>query len=115
MPYQPYDTGWIRSIYGGICLALFLHSRGLIPHVTSVICYNNIIIPIIELLNKFCEFIGNAIIVFGSVIVRCESFFFQQFNYIDPIFTTIQMVGSVFNDINTNIKPPALRYAPSNI
>jgi hypothetical protein len=117
MPYQPYDTGWIRSIYGGICLAWFLHSRSLIPHVTSVTCYNNIFIPIIELLNKFCEFIGNAIIAFGSIIVRCESFFFHQFNYIDPIFTTIQMIGSVFNDIdiNINIKPPTLRYVPSNI
>jgi hypothetical protein len=115
MPYQPYDTGWIRSIYGGVCLAWFLQSMGLIPHVTSVMCYNNIFIPIIELLNKLCEFIGNTIITFGSVIVRCESFFFQRFNYIDPIFTTIQMIGSVFNDININIQPPALRYVPSNI
>jgi hypothetical protein len=115
MPYQPYDTGWIKSIYRGICLSWFLHSRGLLPHVASVICYNNTCIPLIELLNMFYELIGNAIIAFGSGIIRCESFIFNRFDYINPIFTCIQRMGSIASNISINSDPPSLRYYRSNI
>jgi hypothetical protein len=87
------------------------------PHVTSVMCYNNILIPFIELLNKFCEFIVNIIISFGSGIYQCESIIFNRFNYVDPIFNGIHTIGSLFNILNIdNIdSPPTNRYAPSNI
>jgi hypothetical protein len=115
MPYQPYDTGWITSVYGGICLTWFLYSRGCLPHVTSVLCYNNIFIPFIELLNKFCELIGNSIITIGSGIIRCESAIFKRFNYINPIFTTIDGIESLFSRIDIDIGTPTTQYAPSNV
>jgi hypothetical protein len=58
MPYEPYDTGWTKYIYGIICLTWFLYSRGCLTHITSVLCYNDIFIPFIGLLTRFCEFIG---------------------------------------------------------
>lgn len=105
MPYQPYDTGWIKSIYGGICLTWFLYSRGCLPHVTSVLCYNNIFIPFIEFLNKFYEFIGNIIIAFGSAVCYCESVLFNRFNYIDPIFNSLTMIQQLFSNINISCSP----------
>jgi hypothetical protein len=110
MPYQAYDTGWIKFIYGGgICLVWFLHSKGLLPHAASVIiCYNNIVILIIELLNRFCELTGNIIIAFGNRVIQCESFIFERFNYITCIFTCIQRMESIFNNININNNPPVV-------
>jgi hypothetical protein len=83
--------------------------------VTSVLCYNNIFIPFIEILNKFCELIGNTIITVGSGIVRCESAVFKRINYIDPIFTIIHRIESLFNRIDIDIGTPTTQYAPSNI
>jgi hypothetical protein len=115
MPYEPYDTGWTKSIYGTLCLTWFLYSRGCLTYVTSVLCYNNIFIPFIRLLTKFCEFTGNLIISFGSGIIRFESIMFNRFNYINPIFTGINAIGSVFNHININIGTGTRQYGPSNV
>jgi hypothetical protein len=82
---------------------------------TSVLCYNNIFIPFIELLNRFCEFIGNGIITIGSGIVRCKSTIFKRFNYINPIFTTIHVTESLFRRIDLDIGTPTTQYAPSNV
>jgi hypothetical protein len=117
MPYEPYDTGWTKSIYGTLCLTWFLYSRGCMTHVTSVLCYNSFFIPFIGLLTTFCEFIGNLIIAFASGIVRSESIIFNQFNYIDPIFTSITAMGYLFNHININldIGRSTRQYVPSNV
>jgi hypothetical protein len=112
MRYQPYDTGW--SIYGGICLTWFLYSRGLLPHITSVLCCYHMFIPIIELLNRFCELISNIIVSFGASIVHCESTLFNHFNYINPIFTSIEYIESIFNISHINIGPPKVQYHRSN-
>jgi hypothetical protein len=114
MPYQPYDTGWCKFIYGGICLTWFFHSRGLLPHIVSVLCYNNMFIPIIEILNRFCELIGNIIVSFGALIVRCESTIFNNVNYIYPIFTGIIYIESLFNISHINIGPPKVQHHRSN-
>jgi hypothetical protein len=78
-------------------------ARGCLTHITSVLCYNNIFIPFIGFLTKFCEFTGNFIIAFGSGIIRCKSIVFERFNYISPIFTSISAIESLFNNININI------------
>jgi hypothetical protein len=114
MPYQPYDTGWCKSIYGGICLTWFLYSRGLLPRIISVLCYNNTVIPIIEMLNRFCEFIGNAIVSFGASIVQCEAIAFHHFNYINPIFTSITYIESILNIDRINIGHPTIHRRRSN-
>jgi hypothetical protein len=77
MPYEPYNTGWIKPIYGAMCLTWFLLSNGLLPHVASVTCYNNIFIPFTKLINKFCEFLGNVIVSIGSKLIQFESFIFN--------------------------------------
>ena len=93
MPFEPYNTGWIKSIYGGICLAWFLYTRGCLPHVISVMCYNNIIfIQMVELVNKLFQMIGSTIIAVGTVIVKAESLVFTHFNYIEPIYNGFQQI-----------------------
>jgi hypothetical protein len=82
MPYEPYDTGWIKSIYRGICLSWFLYSQGLLPHVASVLCYNNISIPLVEMISKLLELIGNIIVSFAKIFTQCEATLFNHFDYI---------------------------------
>jgi hypothetical protein len=106
MPYQPYDTGWIKFVYGALCLTWFLSSNGLPPHLMSVACYNNIFVPFTKLINKLCELLGNVIVLFGSGIIRCESAVFSYFNYIDPVFDGIQYIKSIFDNINIDIASP---------
>jgi hypothetical protein len=83
--------------------------------VTSILCYNSIFIPSIELINKSCEFIGNGIITIGSGIIRCESAVFKRFNYINPIFATIHGIESVFRRIDLDIGTATTQYAPLNV
>jgi hypothetical protein len=92
----------------------FLYSRGLLPHIISVLCYNNMFIPIIEILNRFCKLIGNIIVSFGASIARCESIVFNHFNYINPIFTGINCIESIFNISRINIGPPKVQHHRSN-
>jgi hypothetical protein len=115
MPYQPYNTGWTKSIYGGICLAWFLYIRGLLPHVISVLCYNHTFIPIMALINKWYELIGNAIVLTGKTIIKCEATIFERFNYIAPIYNIIKQVEYVFTYFDINIGPPSTQHIPSNI
>jgi hypothetical protein len=114
MPYEPYDTGWIKSIYGGICLAWYLYSRGLLPHVTSVLCYNNISIPLVGILNKLLELIGNIIVSFTKIFTQCEATLFNHFNYIDPIYNGIKRIESMFGKANIDIGPPTFQTNQSN-
>jgi hypothetical protein len=119
MPYQPYDTGWIKSIYGATCLIWLLCSSGSMPHLkyeAYTIYYNNIFTPIIKLFSKFCTILGSAMILFGSGIIRSESLVFNHFNYVDPIFTGIKYIKSMFtNKINIHIGPPVLHCTRHNI
>jgi hypothetical protein len=115
MPYQPYDTGWIKSIYGGACLAWYLCTRGLLPHVVSVRCYNHMFIPFIALINNWHELIGNVFVFAGRSIIKCESSIFKHFNYIDPIYNIIQRIGSIHTSLDIDIGPPNIRQVPSNI
>jgi hypothetical protein len=96
-------------------LAWFLFSNGMLPRVASVACYNNIFIPLIGLFNKFFELIGNVLILFGSGIVRCESTVFKCFNYIDPIYSGIHYIKSIFSCIDLDTPPHTLHYVPLNI
>jgi hypothetical protein len=117
MPYQPYDTGWIKSIYGGLCLAWLLCTNSSLSHLKHEIysiCYDNICIPIIELFNKLFHMIGNTIISFGEQIVKYESIIFHHFNYIDPIFNGFKRMGSIFNTISVDIGPPSFHCCRSN-
>jgi hypothetical protein len=115
MPYQPYDTGWINSIYGGACLAWYLYTRGLLPHVVSVLCYNHIFIPLIDMINSWYELIGNVIVFAGKAIIKSESSVFNRFNYIDPVFNIIQRIGSIITSLDVDIGPPNIHQVRSNI
>jgi hypothetical protein len=115
MLYEPYNTGWIKPIYGTICLTWFLLSNSRLPHIASVTCYNNIFIPFTKLINKFCEFLGNIIVSFGSKLIQFESFIFNQFNYINPIYNGLKLIESMFGNVNINTCPPSYHYVPSNI
>jgi hypothetical protein len=114
MPYQPYDTGWIRSIYAILCLTWYLVSSGTLFHITSATSYNNLFIPLIELFNKSCEPIGNIIVWFGNGIIKCESFMFQHFNYINPIYNGLKLIEFAFSNVNINVGNPSYRSNPSN-
>jgi hypothetical protein len=98
-----------------MCLTWFLLTNGLLPHVARVTCYNNIFIPFTKLINKFCEFLGNTIVSIGSNLIQFESFVFNQFNYINPIYNGLKLVENMFDNININTYPPSYHYFPSNI
>jgi hypothetical protein len=118
MPYQPYDTGWIRSIYGALCLIWLLCSNTSIPHLKYEACtiyYNIVFTPIIKLFSKIFTIIGSAMISVGNGIIQSESIIFNHFNYVDPIFTGITYIESMFsNNIHIDTGPPAFYYARSN-
>jgi hypothetical protein len=114
MPYQPYDTGWIRSFYAVLCLAWYLISSGTLSHITSVTSYNNLFVPLVEIFNKLCELIGNIIVWVGNGIIKCESFMFQHFNYINPIYNGLKFIELAFTNVDINIGNPSYRSNPSN-
>jgi hypothetical protein len=95
MPYQPYDTGWIKSIYWVLCLAWYITTSGTLLHLTSGTCYNNMVIPFIRLFNKSYEILGSIIVAFGSGIIHCESTVFKHYNYIDPIYNVLKCIEHV--------------------
>jgi hypothetical protein len=114
MPYQPYDTGWIKSIHGILCLTWFLLSHGTLAHLAAVTCYNNIFIPFIGLFNKSCELMGNVIVSCGIGIIRCESIIFKQFNYINPIYNGLKYIKSIVSNIDLDIGTPTFHCAQYN-
>jgi hypothetical protein len=67
------------------------------------------------MINKFCEFIGNVIISFGSGIIHCESIAVNHFNYIDPIYNGLKRIESIFSNSNIYSGGPKFNYHPSNI
>jgi hypothetical protein len=105
----------VKSIYGSICLTWFLYSRGLLPHIISVLLYSNIFIPVMELINKWYELIENVIVITGRTIIKCEAIIFECFNYINPIYNIIKQVESIFTNVNIDTGPPNIHHIHSII
>ena len=114
MPYEPYDTGWIKSIYGMICLTWFLYTQGCPPLVILRMCLNNIFTPVVDQVNIHLRKIAKAIVSFGTMIVKTESIIFQNFNYIDPIFNCIQRIERLVSSAKINTSP-SIGIRPSGI
>ena len=114
MPYEPYDTGWIKPIYGGMCLAWLLYSTGCLPHVISTMCYNNIFSPMVDYVSMLLRTIAKAIVSFGTMVVQTESLIFRHFNYIDPIFNCLQSIEQLVSRVNINTSP-SMALRPSGI
>jgi hypothetical protein len=112
MPYHPFDTGWIKSIYSMVCLGWFLLSTGLLPRLYSI--YNNIYIPVSEFIIHLCEFTGACAISAGNNLVQVESIVFSHIDYVAPCYKCMQCIESLFTGININIGPPKYYYTPSN-
>ena len=114
MPYEPYDTGWIQSIYSAICLGWFLLSTGLLPRFTMYSLINNIYNPLSTLTVGLCEFVGSMGLRFGTTIIQYEAVMFKKLNYIDPIYNIIQYIEGYIPSIDGG-RPPSSKYAPSNV
>jgi hypothetical protein len=114
MPYQPFDTGWIKSIYSVICLGWFLLSNGLLPRFTVYSFHNNVYIPFSRLVSLLCDYIGKSVISVGIRIIQCESFIFNRFDYVQPIYYVIKYVESFIPSFK-NSAPSSLRYRRSNV
>jgi hypothetical protein len=115
MPYHPFDTGWIKSIYSIVCFGLFLLSTGLLPRFTLYSIYNNVYIPISELIIYLCEFTGACAMSAGYKLVQVESIVFSHIDYIAPCHKCIQYIKSLYKNIHINIGPPSYYYTPLNI
>ena len=114
MPYEPYDTGWIKPIFGGICLAWFLYTEGCPPLVILRMCLNNIFTPLVEQVNVLLRMIAKVIVSFGTMVVKTESLIFHNFNYIDPIFNCLQRIEQLVSSANINTSP-SIGIRPSGI
>jgi len=90
MPYDPFDTGWNKTLYSILCLCWFLFSNGLLPRFTCYSMYNNICIPFSQMIVLICETIGNIVISVGKTIAYVESIVFLNLNYVDPIYNIIK-------------------------
>jgi hypothetical protein len=113
MPYQPYDTGWIKSIYSTICLGWFLLSTGLLPRFTLYSLCNCLWNPFTTTLIGLCESYGSLCIYASTKIVKYESMVFQYVDYITPLYNMIQYVQSMVPWFDEG-RPPSFKYAPSN-
>jgi hypothetical protein len=69
MPYQTYDTGWIKTIYSTACLGYFLLSNGLLPRFTLYSLYNNVYNPFATMISAMCDFIGRIGISIGIHVI----------------------------------------------
>jgi hypothetical protein len=114
MPYQPYDTGWIKSIYSTACLGYFLLSNGLLPRFTLYSLYNNVYDPFATMISAICDFIGRIGISIGIHVINVESKVFNTFDYIQPIFNGIKYIESCMPQF-ANAPPSTLRYGHSNV
>jgi hypothetical protein len=113
MPYQPYDTGWIKWIYSILCLGWFLLSNGLLPRYTLYELHNNLWNTFTTSLIKLCESTGANCITVCTKLVKYESLIFDRINYISPIYNMIQYIISMMPNIDAGT-PSSFKYAPSN-
>jgi hypothetical protein len=114
MPYQRYDTGWIRSIYSTVCLGWFLLSNGLLPRYTIYSLYNNFWNPFTTALIALCESAGAVCIYASTKFTECESIIFKHIDYISPMYSMIQCIQSLIPTVNVG-RPPSFNCAPSNL
>ena len=114
MPYQPFDTGWIKSVYSVICLGWFLTSTGLLPRFTMYSLYNNVYIPFSKMMSTLCDNVGNCDISTGIRIIRYESIIFGHVDYIGPIYSAIKYVESFIPSFKYSA-PSSLHYRQPNI
>jgi hypothetical protein len=114
MPYQPYDTGWIKTIYSTACLGYFLLSNGLLPRFTLYSLYNNIYNPFATMMSAICDFIGRIGISIGIHVISFESTIFNKFDYVQPIYNSIKYIESCIPQF-TSTPSSTLRYGQSNV
>jgi hypothetical protein len=114
LPFHPFDTGWIKSIYSVLCLSWFLFDIGLLPQFTLYSFYNNIYIPFSNMAIKVCEFIGNTSLSVSKRFIYFESIAFHRFDYISPIYNGIKYVEQCVPSFDGG-RPPSYKYLPSNV
>jgi hypothetical protein len=114
MPYQPYDTGWIKTLYSTVCPGWFLLSTGLLPRFMLYSLYNNIYNPFATMVSAICDFIGRIGISTGIRTIQFESLIFNKFDYVQPIYNVIKYIESLVPNI-TSTTPSSLHYGSSNI
>ena len=105
MPYHPYDTGWIKTIYSSTCLGWFLLSTGLLPRFTCYSLYNNVWITYCKTLAFICDAIGNAIMTSGETIMEIESIVFNKLNYTTPFYNVFQKFEHMLSGLNIFTHP----------
>jgi hypothetical protein len=108
LPYIPFDTGWTHSIYGFCIAAWFIVSRRLLtPKYFFSLFYNFIYGPLMSVLFKS---IGLIMTTIGISIISAESVIFDRFDYISPIYNTLNLIGSILPSIQSS---PRLMYPKS--
>jgi hypothetical protein len=103
MPYFPFDTGWMKFIYGFFFATWFIMSRGLCTRKYMFTLFYNIIYgPLMSVLFKS---IGLMMSTIGTSIVCGESIIFNKFDYIAPIYSIIKQIESILPSIRSCPRP----------
>jgi hypothetical protein len=114
MPYQPFDTGWIKSLYSMSCLIWFLVSTGLLPRFAMYSIHNTIYNPFSTMVMTLCDFIANIGLSIGTGFVHLESITFHKFDYVKPIYNVIKYLENLIPPIDRG-RPPSFQYPASNV
>jgi hypothetical protein len=103
MPYFPSDTGWIQFLYGCIFASYFIMSQKLCtPKYVFTLWYNCFYGPLMSLIFKS---IGVFITAVGSSIICTESIIFNNINYVNPVYNTLKLIGSILPSIQSSPRP----------
>ena len=103
MPYFPFDTGWIQFLYGCMFASYFIMSRKLCtPKYLFTLWYNCLYGPLMSFIFKSIGVFTTAV---GSSIICTESIIFNNINYINPIYNTLQLIGSILPSIQSSPRP----------
>jgi hypothetical protein len=99
MPYFPFDTGWVQFLYGCMFASYFIMSRKLCtPKYVFTLWYNCFYGPLMSLIFKSIGVFATAV---SSLIICTESIIYNNINYINPIYNTLQMIGSILPSIQS--------------
>jgi hypothetical protein len=100
MPYFPFDTGWIQFLYGCMFASYFIISRKLCtPKYIFTLWYNYFYGPLMSLIFKSIGVFATAV---GSSIICTQSIIYNNINYINPIYNTLQLIGSILPSIQSS-------------
>jgi hypothetical protein len=103
MPYFPFDTGWVQFLYGCIFASYFIMSRKLCtPKYVFTLWYNCFYGPLMSFTFKSIGVLATAV---GSSIICTESIIYNNINYINPIYDTLQLIGSILPSIQSSPRP----------